>query len=148
MFTFLALLLSASLGAEPAFSFNLLLPRATGGPLHDGSNLKRAADPEPTEGPVLFGSAAKHMKDRRQQTLIMDTCGFIDGDAGYPITCAAGNACATNTIDNYFGCCQTDASGNWVSSACSYIATPYTGCYDYSASTLCTGSCYTNNRVW
>ena len=105
--------------------------------------------PKPTSAQPLPGSVqdlrARHV---RRQVQSPDTCGYVQGDPDLAFTCDSGSACAYDFDVSYFGCCATDFNGDFDSSEYSYIATPYTSCYDYTVADTCVGPCYTENRVW
>jgi hypothetical protein len=101
--------------------------------------------PKPTQRAIPFGVEGLHFNFRnvrRQLTSLQNTCGYLSGEADGAITCDSGSACAYQD-PRYFGCCSTDTAGI-IGSDC----IPYTGCFDYSLATACTGACYSNNRVW
>ena len=101
--------------------------------------------PKPTTVP--FANTPLELR-RRQNYAPINTCGWIDGNFADPYFCADGYACSANFAAAYFGCCETDSAGSFLSADCAYIATPYTGCYDFTSASFCTGACYTENRVW
>lgn len=101
--------------------------------------------PKPTAAPVL-DSPLELL--RRENYAPANTCGWIDGNFDDPFYCADGYACSANSAAAYFGCCSTDSDGNFLSADCAYIATGYSGCYDYTSAFACTGACYLENRVW
>jgi hypothetical protein len=138
----------AALSLTPTLALVHLGPRAT-------DTLADAPDatgwtPKPTPAPLLSGSVSELKNKKRQDTLLAlsETCGWYSADPTEPFSCNAGNACAFNTANSYFGCCSTDASGYFVSSDCDYIATPPAGCYDYTSAAECTGQCYDSNIIW
>lgn len=142
-------LLIVSLGGGSALASRFqLLPRATEGVLHNDKNFQQF--PTATSSPVLRRAAADEHKvhRRQQQTLGYDTCGYLSGNANEPMTCGLFSACMVNTVDDIFGCCSTDAYGDWDTIDCSSILYPYSGCYGYYEASYCTGSCEITNGFW
>jgi hypothetical protein len=100
--------------------------------------------PKPTSA-VPFGVGMVDLKFRnirRQQITAQRTCGYVSGLADQAMTCSPGYGCALQAT-GYFGCCLTDNSGGFQAGC-----TTWTGCFDYSTATDCTGTCYSQNRVW
>ena len=103
--------------------------------------------PKPTSAPFL--SSRHELRDvQKRQASLATTCGWFDGNAADPFYCYHGYACSTNLAGAYFGCCETDSAGSFLSDQCGYVATPYTGCYDYTKASACVGACATENLVW
>jgi hypothetical protein len=105
--------------------------------------------PKPTSGPLLSGSlfGLKHMR-RQFPDAPANTCGWYSADPAEPLTCTAESACAYNTEGSYFGCCSTDASGNFIDADCAYVATPPSGCVDYASAADCDEACYYSDVLW
>jgi len=145
--TFLSLAFAA-LSGMPAFALVPHAPRATD-TRADVPDAK-GWTPKPTPAPLLSGSLSELKNKKRQDTLLAlsETCGWYSGDPNQPFSCDVGNACAFNTVQDYFGCCSTDASGYFESADCAYIATPAASCYNYAQASLCIDDCYSSNYVW
>jgi len=144
MHSYALILISAFLAATPILALKSPAPKQTDTST-DGPD-RLGWTPKPTSPARL--SDLKFNKNRRQADSVTTICGYYNGNVNLPYSCDPGNACAYNTVDNYFGCCLTDAGGVLDSSDCAYIATPYTGCYDYTVASNCVGDCYLENRVW
>jgi hypothetical protein len=139
--TFL-LILSTAFRALPVLSLAYPGPK----PTDASSNLPNSVgwNPKPTTAPF----PESPLELLRRSEVPINTCGWFDGNAAYPYTCANGYACSANSAASYFGCCETDASGNYLSAACAYIAIGISTCYDYTDAAYCTDACYSSNRVW
>lgn len=77
-----------------------------------------------------------------------ETCGYFYASADEPFTCAVGDACVSNTIDNVFGCCSTDTNGDPITLSCLDLVNAFTSCIEYKDSDSCTGDCVSYNRIW
>ena len=139
--TFL-LILSITFRALPVLSLAYPGPK----PTDASSSLPNSIgwNPKPTTAPF----AESPLELLRRSEAPLNTCGWFDGNAAYPFTCTNGYACSADSAAAYFGCCETDASGNYLAADCAYIATGVTACYDYTDASYCTGACYSQNRVW
>lgn len=139
--TFLVIL-SIAFRALPVLSFAYPSPK----PTDASSNLPNSIGwtPKPTTAP--FAESPPELLRRSEAPL--NTCGWFDGNAAYLFACGNGYACSANLAAAYFGCCETDAAGLYLASACAYIVTGVPNCYDYADALDCTGACYSQNRVW
>ena len=94
------------LSALPAaFALQWLGPRATPDPsLPDGHGVS----PKPTDGPQYNVVANKNLElklfRRQSRSKYANTCGYVNGNGEYSITCSGAYACAYDTQNYAFGC--------------------------------------------
>src|SRR5437868_5066394 len=71
--------------------------------------------PKPTTAPFPNSPLELRGLQYRQNYAPINTCGWIDGNAADAYYCTAGYACSWNLAAAYFGCCETDSAGNYLS---------------------------------
>ncbi|KAF2822764.1 hypothetical protein CC86DRAFT_396377 [Ophiobolus disseminans] len=82
---------------------------------------------------------------RRQQKANPAICGYLDGDAEFPVSCTAGS-CIYNTAQKWFGCCANGSCSSsevitrCVNSASVSKCLEDSSCYNDAAAMACTAS--------